>query len=155
MEEFLVAYLRDKGLLLTARSFTWTCSGQVDLSGGTIYGEVQFKRSEWREVNKILGSYSGGVVSPEGDDMTHIQVNYDVREGLLSTIERIHLSGTVSFCQKWTKLNRRRHIWLVDYQQEHESENHRDKYDDGGYFDRCRDERAARLPADIREAIGY
>jgi hypothetical protein len=92
------------------------------------------------------------MVSAQEERPIRYEVSYDVREGLLSTLERIELGG-LSFCQEWTKKDHPRHLWLVDYAQERESDNHADKYGHGGFFDRCTQERLSRLPENICRRI--
>ena len=85
--------------------------------------------------------------------MIHYEFSFDVREGLLGFIERLELGG-LEYCPTWTRGQRRRHLWLVDYAQTAAAKSRKDQHGKGGFFDRCTQERINRLPADVRERIG-
>lgn len=152
-EELIIAHHEAKGLLLCATSYSWTPDAPK-VNGGNVYAEVSIPDGmSWQDASRVLGSYSGGCITPKGVTPIRYEVYYDVREGLLSKLERIELGG-LTFCPTWTRQERPRSVWLVDYAQERESEHHADKYQNGGFFDRCREERIARLPESVRQAIG-
>lgn len=133
VDEFIIYYNPQKGLIITATSF-WN---KRSVNGGTLYGEIQANSED--DVNTIFNWLStGGCIDK---DKLIFSTSHDVREGLFSVLDELETAGR--FLPKWTDKNS--FLWFLDY-----NETKMEKYD----YKEISKEKLLRCPKEMQEIVG-
>jgi len=100
IEEAIIFYHPGKGLILWATSY-----GNKDhINGGTVYGMTQYEKFDW----DIFSHCSHG---DNGEDKNIRDFSYDIREGLIYTLNR--MDKNTRLLPIWS--GRKPFMFLVDY----------------------------------------
>ncbi len=114
-----------------------------------IYFEIlERKHGDWKKFFNLHGS--GGLDLCKTHNKFRFFGDIDCRDGILSTIEEVRAAGKLQV--RWR--SSRHHIWLVSYQDEHESNKHGNEKYFNGYFEKIVRKRFSQFPEEVQKAIG-
>lgn len=112
VDEAILYYHKEKGLIIWATSYL----NKKVVNGGKLYGEIQVK-ADIEPSNAYLQTLSYALSRCSHAPLNEIQMgvhfSYDIREGLINTIERIN--QVVPFNSIWKQ---KQFLWFLDYQEE-------------------------------------
>lgn len=103
IEEAILFYHPSKSLILWATSFG------NNINGGKVYGMAEYE--DWKTCCKVLSGCSHG---NNGEDKNILHFDYDIREGLIHTLNKI--ASNLRLLPKWQ--GRKPFMWFLDYAEE-------------------------------------
>lgn len=133
IDEFIIYYHAEKGLIVTATSYY----NKEKINSGILYGEIQANDVEssrviWRWLS------TGGCIDSE---KLIFETSQDIREGLFSILETMESAG--KFLNRWSKTNR--FLWLLDF-----TETEVNGYD----YKKITNEKIKHCPVEMQKIIG-
>lgn len=104
IEEAIIYYHKEKGLILWSQSF----NDRTSVNGGTCYGEIKARSKD--KMENIFQWMSTG-----GRQTDYIwKTSFDIREGMFHRIKQMEKDG--DFLPRWTNSNR--FLWFVDWNEQ-------------------------------------
>jgi len=131
-EEAIIYYHPEKGLVIWATSY-WN---KKSVNGGKMYGMIQYNEDNSNDMWRVLNGCSNGTI-----EENYRNFDYDIREGLIHTINKIEEKFV--FVNKWIKTP---FLWFVDFTEEKQK---------GFDYKEITKNKIEKCPKELQEIIGF